>query len=137
MEKGCCKRKVSQTSVLQQPFSPGLFHQVSLLSLSHQEIQNIHSAVRLSPVQLCVSAAAAADRNKFLILNIKNLCEISACGLKLIAHILTAPALGTSVLHFLHIHPPFQSACLTVSSADQLCLFLLCAAFRAGIKHGH
>ena len=51
---------------------------------------------------LRIAALTAAYGNKLFILNIKNLCEVAACGLELVALIILASAFRANVLSFFH-----------------------------------
>lgn len=68
--------------------------------VADQEVQNIPAIGTLRLIQLRVAALTAAYGNKLLILYIKNLCEVTACGLKLVALIILAAAFRANVLSF-------------------------------------
>lgn len=74
-----------------------------MIALSHQEIQYIPAFRVLRFIQFRVSAIRTTDRDKFFILNIKDLSKISPGGLELVTLIMLAPTLRAYILHFLHI----------------------------------
>ena len=74
-----------------------------------QKVENVPAVVRLRLVQLRIAAARAGNGDEFLVLNIENLGEIPAGGLKLIRFIRFAAAFLTYVLTLLRIVHLFSS----------------------------
>ena len=71
-----------------------------------QEIQDIHAAGRLLAVQFSVAALRTRNRDELLILNIEELGEVAASGLKLITFVAVIVAFGTFVDFTFHRAPP-------------------------------
>jgi hypothetical protein len=76
-------------------------------SAVHEEVQNVHSGIRLPAVKLSIAAVGAAYGAEALILYVEQLCKVAARGLKLIRVIGGAAAFGASVLDIVHIVVPF------------------------------
>ena len=79
------------------------------LSAAYEKIQDVHAGGGLSAVQLGIAAAGAADGDEALVLNVEDLGEAAAGGLKLVGHIGGVAALGALVHLWLHRDGSFLS----------------------------
>ena len=84
------------------------FLHISPALISYQEIQYIPASRALGFIQLGISALAAGDGGKLLVLYVEDLGKIAPCGLKLIAFKLLAAAFRADILPSLfHKDSPF------------------------------
>ena len=66
--------------------------------IPNQEVQHIPAVGALGLIQLGIAAVGTADGDELLVLHVEELGEVAAGGLKLVALILGAAALGADVL---------------------------------------
>ena len=66
--------------------------------VAHQEVQNVPAVGALGLIQLGIAAVDTADGDELLVLHVKELGEVAAGGLELVALILGSAALVADVL---------------------------------------